>query len=167
MGGVDKPSLTVGGVSLLDRVLLATAGAGQTVVVGPARSTVRPVLWAREEPAGAGPVAAVQAGLALVTAPFVLLLAADQPFLCPAVLGQLLDAVVEDGALLIDGSGQDQYLCSAWRTAALRTADFSTDRLGGLLAGLKARRLTVTLSPPPWTDCDTQEDLDRARELVT
>ncbi|MFI8511390.1 DUF6457 domain-containing protein [Streptomyces sp. NPDC085460] len=62
LGGVDKPGVRVGGRALLDRVLAACAGAGRTVVVGDPRPTVRPVRWTREQPAGTGPVAALDAG---------------------------------------------------------------------------------------------------------
>ncbi|WP_374119938.1 NTP transferase domain-containing protein, partial [Streptomyces sp. LS1784] len=41
LGGADKPGLTVGEATLLDRVLAACAGARTTVVVGPARPTAR------------------------------------------------------------------------------------------------------------------------------
>ncbi|MEU7317258.1 DUF6457 domain-containing protein [Streptomyces sp. NPDC007083] len=70
LGGADKPAVTVGGRPLLDRVLAACGDATATVVVGPRRPTCRPVLWAREEPPGGGPLAALQAGLdALAAAP--------------------------------------------------------------------------------------------------
>jgi molybdopterin-guanine dinucleotide biosynthesis protein A len=63
LGGVDKADLVVGGQTLLERALAATAGANRTVVVGPRRPTSRPVTWAREHPPGGGPVAALAAGL--------------------------------------------------------------------------------------------------------
>ncbi|NGO81562.1 NTP transferase domain-containing protein [Streptomyces sp. YC504] len=63
LGGVDKPAVQVGGRALLDRVLTACAAAGTTVVVAPPRPTLRPVVWAREEPAGGGPLAALAAGV--------------------------------------------------------------------------------------------------------
>ncbi|MFF2775034.1 DUF6457 domain-containing protein [Streptomyces sp. NPDC058052] len=62
LGGVDKPAVRVGGRALLDRVLAACAGARLTVVVGDPRPTVRPVRWTREQRAGTGPVAALDAG---------------------------------------------------------------------------------------------------------
>ncbi|MGB8652451.1 MAG: molybdenum cofactor guanylyltransferase [Mycobacteriales bacterium] len=163
MGGVDKPALTVGDRTLLDRVLDAVPAEAGVVVVGPERPTARPVRWVREDPPGAGPVAAVRAGLPLVTADLVVLLAGDLPFLRPDVLQQLVDAVVSDGALLVDDTGRDQYLCSAWRTGALRSADLGADRLGRLLGPLDAVRLTAAGYPPPWTDCDTEDDLREAR----
>ncbi|MEU5399582.1 DUF6457 domain-containing protein [Streptomyces sp. NPDC005963] len=63
LGGADKPGLSVGGRTLLDRVLSASRGARRTVVVGGRRGTERPVVWAREDPPGGGPVAALDAGL--------------------------------------------------------------------------------------------------------
>jgi molybdopterin-guanine dinucleotide biosynthesis protein A len=166
MGGADKPALTVGGISLLDRVLTACAGAATTVVVGPERPTYRPVHWTREEPAGSGPVAAVAAGLSLVTAPVVLLLAGDLPFLTVSVVDRLLGAIEAQGAMLVDEEGRDQYLCSAWTSSALRAADLTTDRLGRLLGTLDTHRVSVPVPagcPAPWTDCDTEHDLELAR----
>ncbi|WP_344329901.1 molybdenum cofactor guanylyltransferase, partial [Kitasatospora putterlickiae] len=59
LGGADKPGLTIGGTTLLDRVLAACADARTTVVVGPARPTARPgIRWTRERPPGGGPVVA-------------------------------------------------------------------------------------------------------------
>ncbi|MEV6939475.1 NTP transferase domain-containing protein, partial [Streptomyces sp. NPDC051132] len=67
LGGADKPGVRVGGRALLDRVLAACADARTTVVVATPRPTVRPVRWAREEPPGGGPVAALAAGLRQTT----------------------------------------------------------------------------------------------------
>jgi molybdopterin-guanine dinucleotide biosynthesis protein A len=124
------------------------------------------VLWTREEPAGSGPVAAVTAGLSLVTAPVVLLLAGDLPFVSASVVDRLLGAIEADGAMLVDDGGNDQYLCSAWTTSSLHAADLTTDRLGRLLGALDARRVSVRVppgSPAPWMDCDTEHDLELAR----
>ena len=59
LGGADKPGLAVGGATMLDRVLAACADARTTVVVGPERTTARPVRGARERPPGGGPVAVI------------------------------------------------------------------------------------------------------------
>lgn len=66
LGGFDKPGLRVGGVTLLDGVLAACAGAAPIVVVGPRRATRTAVRWAREEPPQGGPLAALAAGLGVV-----------------------------------------------------------------------------------------------------
>jgi molybdopterin-guanine dinucleotide biosynthesis protein A len=109
LGGADKPALPVGGRMLLDRVLAACAVADSTVVVGPRRPTVRPVRWAREEPAGGGPVPALAAGLAALAAggrggrsgqdrslprapDVVVVLAADLPFLTASTVAALVEA---------------------------------------------------------------------------
>jgi molybdopterin-guanine dinucleotide biosynthesis protein A len=169
LGGVDKPGLTVGGLPMLDRVLLACAAAERTVVVGPERPTCRPVHWTREAVPGSGPVAAVAAGLALVTAPLVVLLAGDLPFLSAGAVERLLEEVVEDGAVLVDETGREQWLCSAWRTSALRAAVPATDRLSRWLGDLAVSRVALpvpTGEVAPWVDCDTPQDLQRARELA-
>lgn len=67
LGGADKPGVRVGGRSLLDRVLAACRAAGTTVVVAAPRPTARPVEWAREDPPGGGPLAALDAGLRHLT----------------------------------------------------------------------------------------------------
>jgi molybdopterin-guanine dinucleotide biosynthesis protein A len=81
LGHVDKPGLTVGDATLLDRVLAAVSDAERTIVVGPRRATSRPVIWCRESPAGGGPVAAVAAGCAHASAETVLLVACDLPWI--------------------------------------------------------------------------------------
>ncbi|MGX1620665.1 NTP transferase domain-containing protein, partial [Streptomyces sp. NPDC055506] len=76
LGGADKPGVRVGGRALLDRVLAACDGARTTVVVAAARPTARPVTWAREDPPGGGPLAALDAGLRHTTAEHVVVLSA-------------------------------------------------------------------------------------------
>ncbi|MFJ4786072.1 NTP transferase domain-containing protein [Streptomyces sp. NPDC088794] len=122
LGGADKPGVRVGGRALLDRVLAACADARTTVVVADVRPTARPVLWAREEPPGGGPVAALAAGLAHTMAEHVVVLSADLPFLEPTTVQRLL-AVLRaggtEGALLTDTDGRDQPLVAAYRADAL------------------------------------------------
>jgi molybdopterin-guanine dinucleotide biosynthesis protein A len=179
LGGAAKPALPVAGRTMLDRVLRAVPDATPVVVVGkvpaelPAgiRTTV-------EDPPGSGPVAAAAAGFALLPhdAAEVALLAADLPFLTPpaiAHLRQQLEASTADGALYVDTDGRRQLLCGVWRTPALRAA---LDRLskGRGLAGASMRALFADLDarevawtepgPPPWFDCDTDEDLRQAEE---
>ncbi len=93
LGGEDKPGVRVGGRTLLDRVLAACADAGRTVVVAEPRATARPVEWAREDPPGGGPVAALDAGLRRTAAPYVLVLSADLPFLEEKTVQRLLDTL--------------------------------------------------------------------------
>lgn len=92
LGGADKPALSVGGRPLLDRVLAACPDAATTVVVGPGRPTRRAVVAALEDPPGGGPLAALDAGLRHTTAPTVLVLSADLPFLTRETVRALLGA---------------------------------------------------------------------------
>jgi molybdopterin-guanine dinucleotide biosynthesis protein A len=156
----DKPAQLVGGVSLLDRVLTACRAAALTVVVGPQRPTSRPVTWTREVPVGGGPVPALRAGLDHVTAEAVVLLAADLPFLTADVVELL---ATQAPAVLTDGT-RPQWLCGAWPTTTLRAAAAEAGpRLGDLLSGLRPQLVTWDGPDAPWTDCDTEQDLDEAR----
>ncbi|MFB6774009.1 NTP transferase domain-containing protein [Streptomyces sp. NPDC056337] len=123
LGGADKPGLRVGGRALLDRVLAACAGARTTVVVADPRPTARPVTWAREDPPGGGPLAALAAGLRHTTAEYVVVLSADLPFLGEPTVARLLSALAAsdaDGVLLTDADGRDQPLVAAYRASAVR-----------------------------------------------
>jgi molybdopterin-guanine dinucleotide biosynthesis protein A len=109
LGGRDKASIEVGGRTLLDRALEATAAADPIVVVGGEVETSRPVVFAREEPAYGGPVAGLLAGRhAIDPAPDLLLvLAVDMPFVTSATVERLVAAVGEgDGAVLTAEDGR-------------------------------------------------------------
>jgi molybdopterin-guanine dinucleotide biosynthesis protein A len=168
LGGVDKPGLLVGRLSLLDHVLDAVGQAQRVVVVGPERPTGRTVLWCREEPAGAGPVAAIAAALPLIDAATTVVAAADLPNLRPAIPPLLSAVGSADAAVLVDPDGHRNVLAAAWRTAALRraVADLPT------LTDVPVRRLysgvAVSEVPDPagWgRDCDSWDDLAAARAL--
>ncbi|MET7298067.1 NTP transferase domain-containing protein [Embleya sp. NPDC005575] len=170
LAGADKPGLLVAGVSLLDRVLAAVAGAERIVVAGPRRATGHEVVWVREDPPGGGPVAALAAALPLVRAEVVVLLAADLPFV-PAELIERLVAELDRepapaGAVAVDADGRDQILLAAYRTAALRAgvADLAQP------AGVPLRRVVEPLAPrriradsEAVFDCDTWADVRDAR----
>ncbi|OAA24722.1 molybdopterin-guanine dinucleotide biosynthesis protein A [Frankia sp. EI5c] len=175
MGGDDKITLRVGGVRLLDRVLGAVEAAGSVgriIAVGPPRAPApgaRPLRWTREDPPGGGPVAAIAAGLRLVAAPLVVVLAADLPFLGAVEIRGLLRRVRVPGAevvLLSDPSGRPQYLAAAWHTAALR-ARLPVDPAGCAVRSLLAGRAvpTVPASARACLDCDDPGGLATARAL--
>ncbi|AOW92250.1 molybdenum cofactor biosynthesis protein [Rhodococcus sp. WMMA185] len=172
MGGVDKPAIVVGGRRMLDTALDAVNGCHRIVVVGPPRGDVGPpVLQAQENPPGSGPVAGVAAGLAALDAEpsdRVILLASDLPFLSPAVVETLRGALDDTEAVFaVDETGRLQFLLSAWRVAALN------DRIRAL--GSTVNQPMKALVPDQFetvildgiTDCDTPEDLERARSGVT
>ncbi|MER7493615.1 NTP transferase domain-containing protein [Streptomyces pharetrae] len=176
LGGADKPAVRVGGRALLDRVLAACAGASTTVVVALPRPTARQVTWAREDPPGGGPLAALDAGLRHTTAEHVLVLSADLPFLDDGTVRRLRAALTAardaDGALLADADGRDQPLVAAYRAAALRRELAALTAAHGTLTGLPLRRLTGALDlvrvPDPVAsfDCDTWDDIATARARI-
>lgn len=175
LGGADKPGVRVGGRALLDRVLTACADARATVVVADPRPTARPVVWAREEPPGGGPLAALDAGLRHTTAGHVVLFSADLPFLDRSTVGRLLAALgrgTADGVLLTDSDGRDQPLVAAYRAASLRRELAALTGRHGALTGLPLRRLTGALDltrisgPVASFDCDTWDDIATARARI-
>ncbi|GAB3966148.1 hypothetical protein GCM10027615_12810 [Plantactinospora veratri] len=175
---------------MVDRVLAAVADADLRIVVGPDADLPTGVRTTREQPPGGGPVAAVAAGLALLAdaAPpgtsdtgTVALLAADLPLLTSDAVRQLRTALSRaagaDGVVFVDGTGRAQFLCGVWRVAPLRAA---LGRVAaahdGVLTGTSMRALIVEMTvtelawrgagPPPWFDCDTEDDVRRAEEWI-
>lgn len=163
LGGADKTALLLDGRTLLDTVLAAVAGAGTRIVVGPARPTATPATFTRERPPGGGPAAAVPAGLALVRAQWVAVLAGDLPWLDAVTVDALRAAAANGGgggAVLADDTGRLQWLAGVWRTAALRRLPWQPGaRLGRLLEPLAPVPVRCPGERPPWFDVDTPADL--------
>jgi molybdopterin-guanine dinucleotide biosynthesis protein A len=128
LGHVDKASLRLAGVSLLDRALHATRAAQEVVVVGEPVATSVAVTWAREDPPGGGPAAGLMAGLdAFRTAPdLVCVLAVDMPRVSGETVARLVDAATSrpdtDAAQLVDSTGRRQPLAGVYRFPALSAA---------------------------------------------
>ncbi|MFI5099756.1 MAG: NTP transferase domain-containing protein, partial [Actinomycetes bacterium] len=145
------------------------------------------VSWAREEPPGGGPLAAVAAALRSgpgARPPVVLLAGGDMPAVGAAVpalvaaLDEASDAV--DAVLLSDTGGRRQVLASAWHRAALEAAVGALGGLGSLgslgnldgtdgISGVPLQRILdgvrVLLVPDRWgaaRDVDTPADLSAA-----
>ncbi|HEY1918327.1 MAG TPA: NTP transferase domain-containing protein [Streptosporangiaceae bacterium] len=178
LGGADKPGLVVGEHSLLATVVEAAgaAGARQVVVVGPPRPGLEfaagELRVVREEPPGGGPVPALRRGLAEIATPWVLVLAADLPFLRGRHLRALpaaARAASAPGAVLADETGRPQWLAGGWHSETLRRAlgGYAGSSLHGLLHPLRPAVLSpdpAQPGPAPWLDCDTEDDLRLARE---
>jgi molybdopterin-guanine dinucleotide biosynthesis protein A len=166
LGGVDKAMIRIGDRPMLAHVLAACADADRHIVVGPRRPGISAV-WCTEDPPGGGPVAAIAAGVAVVQAPVVVLLACDVPYTTTETLRSLLAAKSHDGAILVDEDGQDQPLLGAYRVESLTQA---LHALGPPYTGTPLRELVARLSlirVPDSTgagrDCDTWEDVEVAR----
>lgn len=178
LGGLDKPALTVGARTLLDRTLAACSDADRTVVVGPRRPTHRPVRWAREARPGSGPLAALDAGVRASEAATLLVLSADLPFLRPATVARLLAEVRTPGAeAALAHDGREQPLLGAYRREPLERELALLAAEHGRLDHLPLRLLIPELAvvrvpvdpdqdPPDTADCDTWQDLEAARARI-
>jgi molybdopterin-guanine dinucleotide biosynthesis protein A len=181
LGGRPKPALPVGGRSMLLRVLDAVAGADPRIVVGPPElAALLPpgVRLTRESTAGGGPVAGIAAGVRVLDAGAaqVAVVPGDLPFLTPTVVRGLAAGLAggADVAVLVDDSGREQWLSAVWRRSALTRRLAALDppegrRVRDLVAGAAVHRLSVRVGsgPPPWFDCDTDDDLVYAEEWMT
>jgi len=176
LGGVDKASIEIDGLTLLEHALTSTAAAQEVVVVGPEQPTTRPVTWTREEPHGGGPAAGLLAGIdALVEPPgLVCVLAVDMPRFSARTLGRLVDVLAAEGedtdaVCLVDDEHRKQWLAAVYRYDALvaaRPEDRSAEH------GLSIRRLMLPLRivgvpavAHETRDVDTWADLRDLREL--
>jgi molybdopterin-guanine dinucleotide biosynthesis protein A len=177
MGGGDKTALELGaGRTVLGHLVSDLDTDVRVVVVGEERPLERSVTWAREEPPGGGPLAALAAGLAVVMATqgseWTMVLAGDQPYAAGAVpdllaaIGPEVDAVVG-----VDAAGRDQPLLAAYRceSAARAIAELPGGVRGRparlLLESLRVRR--IALPGETGLDVDDADGLARARRLLS
>lgn len=178
LGGVDKPALVLGGLSLADRAIRAVAGARALAFVShgvvPSAEPLDPrIRLVREEPRWAGPVAAIAAGLAGLddrSEPVTVVLAGDLVDPAPAVAALLAHGPRrDDGIIAIDPDGVRQPLLAIYRTAALHSAVAAVGTVGratgrgpsmhAVLQRLELRELAL---PAAWcADVDTPADAAR------
>jgi molybdenum cofactor guanylyltransferase len=173
--GRDKLAVEVGGATVLDRLLEGLAAQlpdVPVVVVGPERPTRRRVAWAREDPPGGGPAAALASALADgPTSGLVLVVAGDLPFgadAVPALRAAEREDTAADAWVAVDGAGVVQPLLGLYRAAALRVA-LRADATGGpagrsvrgLLSGMRVAPVAVPARAT--LDVDTEDDLRAVR----
>jgi molybdopterin-guanine dinucleotide biosynthesis protein A len=175
MGGVDKAAIELGDETLLDRALAAAVGAHRIIVVGRRRRLPTGVLAACENPPGGGPVAAIEAGLALVTRTLAVVLACDMPLLTAEHVTRLVDVLRSpehaetEAAMYVDDTGRRQPLAGAYRVAALRRTLPTLQPTTGVAVHRLVSPLTVAeipADPGTTADCDTWVDVARSRTLL-
>lgn len=191
-GGVHKPAVELGGVTVISRILGAVrmndpdaevwvAGSSE----GLSATEQESAHSVREEPAFAGPLAGIAAActaarahddasyaLAPATsADVTLVLAGDMPLITAGHLGDLIDACRRTGspAAGADDRGKTQFLCAAWPTQLLhsRLDEIGDPRNGAvkwLFTGLEPT--LVDVEPGIVADFDTAEDLNRIQNQI-
>ena len=162
--GSDKTRALIEGRPLLDHVLDALPVDWPLVAVGPPRPTTRTVTWVREEPAFAGPLAALAAGLATVRTSAFVVLGGDMPYAARAAvaLAEQLARAPEDVDALIGRTpdGRLQPLLLACRTAAAREA-LPADPVGASMMSWarQLRHSAYDVTPAAAHDVDVPDDL--------
>ena len=171
LGGADKSTLLIDGMTTMQRLLIALPEGVPVIVAGPAQPTSRLVTFRPESPAGGGPVAGIAAALTAVKTPNVIIVATDMPW-CGPIIADLMERFARPGAdalIPVTADGRRQLLCCAWRTAALQRA---LDEIGDP-HGRSVRDLVSLASLGEWLldesqsaflgDIDTPDDLTRAQ----
>jgi molybdopterin-guanine dinucleotide biosynthesis protein A len=169
LDGVDKASIELGGLTLLEHALGAMLDIDEVVVVGDPVPTTRPVTFTREDPPGGGPAAGLLQGLRCFARrpDVVVVLAVDMPLVTSSTVRRLTEAVEHDGAALIDDGRRLQYLCAAYRTDALDRARPGYEDEHGLSMRALIGELRLAHVPafgPETRDIDTWSDLRDLRE---
>ncbi|UER53263.1 NTP transferase domain-containing protein [Kineosporiaceae bacterium SCSIO 59966] len=163
---------TTGPFTVLDAVLAGVPDDVEVVVVGPSRSTARPVRTTREDPPGSGPAAGVGAGVRALTGTpaHVVVLAGDAPFgpaAVPALLAALRRDPHADVAVAAPPDGPPQPLLAVYRREAL--ARTTTGQLLHRPARALMDHLAVVVVPvaqEATLDVDTPADLEAARRAA-
>jgi molybdopterin-guanine dinucleotide biosynthesis protein A len=164
--GVDKATLVFDGETLAARAArVLTEACDRVVEVGPGVTGLRAV---REDPPGAGPLAALVTGAGALGSLPVVLLACDMPFV-DAPLLRLLAQWPGDGTVVPVADGRYQYACARYGAASINEANAALRAgHGGLKHAIGA---TVTYVPErewqavapahAFADLDTPDDIAR------
>ena len=181
--GADKLATDLDGRPLLHHALEAVAAVADWIVVvvapGAAGPSVPPALAARigiarDAESFGGPLAGVAAGLAALgrEAEVALVVGGDMPTLIPAVLALLVDALVEDRALVAATLEADPPSALPMAVRAVPAADSAAALLTEhrrALRGLPARVASIVIPAATWRALDpdgrTLRDVDAPGDL--
>jgi molybdopterin-guanine dinucleotide biosynthesis protein A len=164
--GTDKATIVINGETLAARAARVLASVCEPVIeVG---LGVTRLAHVREEPQGAGPLAALVAGADALAADVVLLLACDLPFVDVPVL-RLLAQWPGTRTLIPISGDRRQYACARYGPAALDEANVVLGRGGSSLKAvgdadcdyLPESAWRAVGPPNTFADIDTPEDLQR------
>jgi molybdopterin-guanine dinucleotide biosynthesis protein A len=165
--GVDKATLVVDGETLAARAARVLQAVCDPVIeVGPGASGLRAV---REDPAGAGPLAALVAGTDVLGVVPVVLLACDMPFVDEPLV-RLFAQWPGAGSVVARADDRPQYGCARYGAGSIERARRALDRgersfvraLAGDEMELVAPDVWRACAPPhAFADLDTPDDLAR------
>ncbi len=163
--GRDKRAVAIDGVPMLRRAVLAVASvAGDVLVACRAESPPSPeilrgldVRLVHDRLAAAGPLAGLEAALAAARYDLVLVVAADMPWLEPAVLRLLVaEAVARPEAQIVALATDEapQPLLAVYRRAALPTVTALLDSGVRPMRSLLAAVPVAVVEPARWLPLD-------------
>lgn len=172
LGGVDKASIEIDGIPLIDHVYAAVRDCAPIITVGPASTARAGVQVVREEPPFGGPVAAIAAGIAALDdtdAAETWILACDLP-LAPLLverLGRVPLPPNADAVIAVDSDGREQWLAGRYRLASLRTAlaRFPDPSGSSVRALVEPLVLRTVLDDAGARDLDTWADIEEHRRM--
>ena len=168
--GSDKSQAKIGGVSLIERILISIPSEFETIIVGQ-----DPKIFGahyrtvQENPIGGGPLAGFKAGLEICTSEIIVLIATDMPFAVSRTL-HLMESMKphDDAVMYVDEEGLKQSLAAIYRVEAVERALSLMGNAHGqsmqtLLSHLLIREIEMSKEvAQALRDIDTTEDLERA-----
>ncbi len=176
--GGDKLAVSVDGRTILERAIDAACSVADEVVVvmaadGVPPSTLPPGVRVIRDPGPfEGPLVAVATGLEALSTDRVLIVAGDMPWLVPAVLRHLVDALDDEGleATILETDERTQLLPTAVRRAAAASAagrliDGGERRLGALLEALRPAHVPAAIWRVDDPDGTSLRDVDEPADL--
>ncbi len=162
--GEDKAFLEVQGQTLLGRAIDALADADAITVIGGDDERMAK-LAVRHQPdrvPGAGPVPAIADALSASTAPHVVILPCDLPYITAEAVGRLVACIgdAQCAAPLVDG--RTAWLPSVWsRTATSHVLEAEANGVRSVRRLAQGLRLVhfIDSNPAVWRDADRPDDL--------
>ena len=162
--GTDKSQAILRGQSLIQILISNIASEIPIVIVGEdPHISARTYQVTREEPVLGGPVAAIAAGLALVTTDLVAICATDMPY-APTLFRKLSAILTDelDCVMPVDVHGFRQPLAAVYRASSLLRAlsawaGTEGESMKNLISTMKIAEVQVP--PHALIDIDTPEDL--------
>jgi len=112
--GHDKALLSIGGRTLLDRIVAAARPVARRIVLVGRDGDEHGLAWLPDERPGLGPLAALETALQAAESELALALACDLPFVSTALLAHLVARAAETPDRLVvpdDASGRQAWLC--------------------------------------------------------